>query len=179
MVSAPEFARPERIDSIGERARRITISATAQERAALAERFGLLSIAALDADFTIRREAAGIAASGSVRAQVVQACVATGDPVPAAIEERVALRFVPADQAPAEDEVEIEGEALDTVHYSGGAIDLGEAAAETVALALDPFPRAPHAAEALRAAGVLSEEEAAAARSPFAALQGKIGTVRP
>jgi uncharacterized protein YutE (UPF0331/DUF86 family) len=57
---------------------------------------------------------------------------------------------------------------MDTVFYSGGAIDLGEAAAETLALALDPFPRSPAAAAALKEAGVLSEEEA----GPFGALAG-------
>ena len=47
-------------------------------------------------------------------------------------------------------------------------IDLGEAAAETVALALDPFPRSPRAADVLRDAGVISEEEA----KPKGALAG-------
>ena len=56
--------------------------------------------------------------------------------------------------------------ARPTVFYTGGAIDLGEAAAETLALVLDPFPRSPGAQAALREAGVLNEEEA----GPFAAL---------
>lgn len=175
----PEFARPERIDTIGERARTVEIAATAEERAALATRFGLIALEALGAAFELRRTAAGIEARGRVRGRVVQACVVTGDPVPAAIDEPVALRFVPeGDEAPAE-EIEIEAEALDTIGYRGGAIDLGETAAETLALALDPFPRSPGAAQALREAGVLSEEEAAAARNPFAALKDKMGTVRP
>ena len=54
------------------------------------------------------------------------------------------------------------------VPYDGGAIDLGETAAETMALALDPFPRGPGAEAALKAAGVISEEEA----GPFGALAG-------
>ena len=45
------------------------------------------------------------------------------------------------------------------MEIEGGAIDLGEAAAETVALALDPFPRSARAAEVLRAAGVISEDD--------------------
>ncbi|MBN9990995.1 hypothetical protein JND45_16805, partial [Listeria monocytogenes] len=60
---------------------------------------------------------------------------------------------------------------LDTMPYDGAAIDLGEAAAETMALALDPFPRGPNAAAALRAAGVISEEEA----KPAGALAGLKG----
>lgn len=168
---APEFSRPERIDAIGERARSIAIEATPAERAALAERFGLAALDALSARFEVRREAAGIAVTGQVQGRVTQSCVVTGDPVPATIEEAVALRFVPEDQIGAAEEIEIEGEALDTVGYAGGAIDLGEAAAETLALALDPFPRSPAAAVVLREAGVLSEEEAAQASSPFAALK--------
>ena len=52
------------------------------------------------------------------------------------------------------DEIELSEDDCDTVFYTGGAIDLGEAAAETLALALDPFPRSPGAAAALREAGV-------------------------
>ena len=59
-----------------------------------------------------------------------------------------------------------EGE-LDEIDYEGSAVDLGEAAAQTLALALDPFPRSPTADEKLRAAGVIGEEEA----GPFAALK--------
>jgi hypothetical protein len=39
-----------------------------------------------------------------------------------------------------------------------------------LALALDPFPRSPGAEAALREAGVVGEDEAKAASSPFAKL---------
>ena len=162
----PEFSRPARIDTIGERPRRIEIEAGAEERAALATRFELLGIERLTASFTVHREAVGIIAQGTVDAAVAQACVATGAPVPADIHEAVTLRFV--EEAPHEEEVELGSDALDTIPIEGGAIDLGEAAAETMALALDPFPRAPGAEQALREAGVLREEEA----GPFGALAG-------
>jgi hypothetical protein len=55
---------------------------------------------------------------------------------------------------------------LDTMFHDGQAIDLGLAIADTLALALNPYPRGPAADEALKAAGVLSEAEA----GPFAAL---------
>jgi uncharacterized metal-binding protein YceD (DUF177 family) len=165
-VTAPEFSRVERLDAIGGEERHVVIAADADERAALAARFGLVSVDRLEARFAIRREAAGIAARGHVGAAVVQACSVTGDPLPATVEEPVALRFV----APAagEDEVELGEDALDTIEITGGGIDLGEAAAETMALALDPFPRSPRAAAVLREAGVLSEEDAA----PQGALAG-------
>jgi uncharacterized metal-binding protein YceD (DUF177 family) len=170
----PEWSRPERLDQIAERERTVEISATVAERAALAARFDLVAIDRLDADFAIRREAGDtVIARGRVRADVVQRCSVTAEPLRARVDEPVELRFVPA-LGGDEEELELSADALDTVAYEGGAVDLGEAAAETVALALDPFPRAPGAAEALRAAGVVSEEEA----GPFgklAALKDRLG----
>jgi uncharacterized metal-binding protein YceD (DUF177 family) len=115
----------------------------------------------------VRRDAAGIVARGAVRAEVVQSCVVTDDALPVSIDEPVALRFVAGDE-PEGDEIELDEDALDTMGFDGAAIDLGEAAAETMALALDPFPRGPNAAAALREAGVISEEEA----KPLGALAG-------
>ncbi|MBN8816477.1 MAG: DUF177 domain-containing protein [Sphingomonas sp.] len=165
-MSVPEFSRPERIDTIGE-PRTVSIEANEAERAALAKRFDLIGIDRLAASFTIRSEAAGIAVEGRVTAALIQACSVTGDPLPATVDEPVALLFVAATGAGA-DEVELDAGDIDVVPYEGGAIDLGETGAETMALALDPFPRGPGAAAALKAAGVISEEEA----GPFGALAG-------
>lgn len=166
-MTTPEFSRPERIDMIGEGARGVTITADGSERALLATRFDLVALDRLEAAFSLRRDAAGIVATGRVRADVVQACSVTGEPVPVSIDEAVALRFV-ATLDTADEEIELDADALDIMPYGGGAIDLGEAAAETMALALDPFPRGPNAAKALRDAGVLSEEDA----KPASALAG-------
>jgi len=165
-MTAPEFSRLERIDTIGEGEREIAVTATESERAALAERFGLKAIDRLDAVFRVRRDAAGVVARGTVSADVVQACVVTDDALPMSVEEPVALRFVA--ETPDAEEIELSEDALDTMGFDGSAIDLGEAAAETMALALDPFPRGPNAAAALREAGVISEEEA----KPLGALAG-------
>lgn len=161
----PEFSRPQRLDTIGAGERRVRVEADATERAALAKRFGLIAIDTLIADYGIRSDAAGTLAHGHLSGAVVQPCSITGDPVPAKVEEDFAIRFVPeGDQS--EDEIELSQDDCDTVFYTGGAIDLGEAAAETLALALDPFPRSAGADAALRDAGVLNEEET----GPFAAL---------
>jgi uncharacterized metal-binding protein YceD (DUF177 family) len=172
-VSHTEFARPQRIDTIGGEPRAVEIEADAAERAALAKRFELVGIDRLTGQFTIRRDAAGILVEGRVEAALTQACSITGDPLPATVGESVNLRFVPEDQA-GHDEVELGDQDIDVIPYDGGAIDLGEVAAETMALALDPFPRGPNAEAALKQAGVLSEEEA----GPFgalAALRDKLG----
>lgn len=157
-MTAPEFSRPQPIDAIGEVARAITIEADRAECEALAQRFDLIEVTRLAATLSLTREAAGIRAQGRVTGAVIQACTVTGDPVPAAIDEPVALLFAP-DSAANDSEIELSAEALDVIPYRGAAIDLGEAAAETMALALDPFPRGPQAEAALRAAGVLQEGE--------------------
>jgi uncharacterized metal-binding protein YceD (DUF177 family) len=172
-MTTPEFSRPERIDTIGAGDRSVTIEADAAERAALAERFGLVSVDRLEATLSVRREAVGIAVRGRVGAAVVQACTVTDAPIPVTVDEAVALLFVDdgaagGEGADEDGEIELDEGALDTIPYEGGAIDLGEAAAETMALALDPFPRSAGAAAALREAGVLTEEEAA----PKGALAG-------
>ena len=165
-MTAPEFSRTERIDTIGEGERTIAITANDAERAALAKRFDLISVDRLEAKFAVRRDAAGIVARGTVSAAVVQACSVTDDPLPVTVEEPIALRFV--DHEPDAEEIELDPDALDTMVFDGAAVDLGEAAAETMALSLDPFPRGPNAAAALKAAGVISEEEA----KPAGALAG-------
>ncbi len=169
----PEFSRPERIDTIGERERAVSISADAVERAAVAKRFGLAAIERLDAALTIRRIGGAIAVAGTVSAAVVQACSVTGDPLSVTIDEPVALGFVEALELG--EEVELGEDALDTVEIEDGAIDLGEAAAETMALALDPFPRGPNAAAALKQAGVLSEDEVVPYSALAAGLKAKLG----
>ncbi|MDE0877481.1 MAG: DUF177 domain-containing protein [Sphingomonas bacterium] len=167
-----EFSRAERIDTIGEGERQITIAATADERAALAARFGVVDIEGLTATLGVRREAAGIHVEGRVTAALVQACSITDDPIAVSIDEPVALLFVSPGSA-AVDEIELGEDALDTVEIAGSSIDLGEVAATTMALALDPFPRGPNAAAALKKAGVLTEEEARP-KSPFADLKAKM-----
>lgn len=162
----PEFSRPERLDTIGGEPRAVKIAADAEERRRVAARFGLISVERLEANFTIHRDATGIRVDGRVTADVTQPCSVTGDPLPASVDEKVALRFVPPSESG--EEIELGDDAVDSVEFEGGAIDLGEAAAETMALALDPFPRGPRAAEALREAGVVSEDQA----GPFSALAG-------
>jgi len=155
-----------RIDTLGTGARTIQIEADEAERAALAQRFGLAGIEALSADAAVRMKGGDVFAEGRLRARVTQSCVASGLPVEAEVDEPFAISFRTQPEAAGEEEIELDEGELDVVFYEGGAVDLGEAVAESLSLALDPYPRAPGAEEALKAAGVKSEEEA----GPFAAL---------
>ncbi|MEP9359137.1 YceD family protein [Sphingomonas sp. KR3-1] len=177
-----EFMRPQRLDTIGAGESDVQVKAEPAERTALAARFGLKAIDSLAATYRIRRDAQGIVATGHLSARVTQACIITDEPVPAKIEEDFAIRFLPETEGNGgDDEMELSEDECDIVFYSGGAIDLGEAAAETLALALDPYPRSANAEAALRDAGVISEEEAkrlAEESGPFgglAALRDKLG----
>jgi uncharacterized metal-binding protein YceD (DUF177 family) len=167
MTSTPEFSRTFRLDELGGAARAVSIAAEESERAALAARFGLIGIERLEASADLMRDGDVVTANGRLEAEVIQACVASGDPVPEKIAEDFALRFVPAGSEESAEEIELDEKDLDEIDYEGGSIDLGEAVAQTMALALNPFPRAPSADAKLREAGVLGEEDA----GPFAALK--------
>jgi uncharacterized metal-binding protein YceD (DUF177 family) len=166
-MTAPEFSRLVRIDTIGEQPRPMAIEADEAERAALARRFGLLGLAQLEAKLTLSRRGDEVAVHGRLAAAATQACVATAEPVAAEIDAPIEILFRPQpDPTAAEEEIELSESEMDVVFLTGPEIDVGEAVAETLALALDPYPRAQGADDALKAAGVKSEEEA----GPFAAL---------
>jgi uncharacterized metal-binding protein YceD (DUF177 family) len=166
-----EFSRLYRLDDLSDEPRRVGIEAGPEEREALARRFGLLAVDRLAAEAELRRSGDAVTAAGRLRARVIQSCVASAEPVEAEVAEdfRIEFRPLPADVRP-EEEVELGEAELDVAFYEGGAIDLGEAAAQTLLLGLDPYPRSPAAEAALREAGVKSEEEARLEANPFAAL---------
>lgn len=164
----PELSRPIRIDTLGAGPRKLDLVADEGERAALVRRLRLLALDRLAATAELTREGEAVIAVGRIEALVAQACVASGAPVAQTIDEPFALRFVPERPDALPEEMELGATDLDELGYSGGSVDLGEAVAQTLALALDPFPRAPDADAALRAAGVVGEDEA----GPFGALKG-------
>ncbi|HEX5184019.1 MAG TPA: YceD family protein [Allosphingosinicella sp.] len=168
----PEFSRVWRIDTLGAEPRAVRIAAEEAERAALAERFGLVAVHRLEADATLSREGETARAAGILRAAVTQSCVASGEPVEEEVEAPFRIEFRPSPGSGGGEEIELGEGDMDTVFFDGAAIDLGEAVAETLSLSLDPWPRAPGAEAALRKAGVKDEEEAAPESSPFAALGG-------
>lgn len=153
---------------------RIDLTATDAEREALARRLGLVGIERLSAHCALDHHAGGIRSQGRIKAALTQSCVASGEPLPAYVDEAFELHFRPEPTRTPDDEIELSGDELDVVFHDGSAIELGEAIADTLALSLDPYPRGPNAEVALQEAGVISEEQA----GPFAALaalKGKMG----
>lgn len=158
---------------------RIELVASDSERDELARRLGLVALDRLAAHCVLDRKEIGdkpgtIRARGRIKAALTQACVASGESLPAYIDEAFELHFHPEPTRAPDDEIELSGDELDVIFHDGNAIELGEAIADTLAIALDPYPRGPNAELSLKQAGVLSEEQA----GPFAALaalRGKMG----
>ena len=177
-MSTPEFSRIIRMDGVGDGTVQ-TIAADAQECAALARRFNLVAITSLSAVLRVRPEAAGCVVTGRVEGSAVAACAVSAEDVVQEITEEVAVTYA-ADVAavPTEEEIELGDVDLDRLPLESGRIDLGELAAMTFALALDPYPKADGARLDEARKFLLSEEEAAAneeaekrANSPFSGLK--------
>ena len=166
-MTAPEFSL---IVTLADAAhgRSISVEVDAETRAEIAKRLALVALDSFAVAGEVRAIAGGIGAKGEVLAKVVQACAATDLPVPATITEPFDLRFLRDVDAPVseDEEIEIGSDELDLLPLEGDRVDLGEAAVQTLSLALDPFPRHPDADRILAEKGVLSEEAA----GPFAAL---------
>lgn len=155
----PELHRPVAAERIGPRGLESTVEANPAECEALARRLRIASVRALRCRFRLAAApAASFEAAGHLQARVVQTCVITLEEFEAEVEERFSLRFVPEGSESDDPDPEAEDEAT----YANGVIDLGEAAAEQLALALDPYPRKPCSS--------LPETRQAEAGQPFARL---------
>jgi uncharacterized metal-binding protein YceD (DUF177 family) len=167
-ADVPEFSRvfPAR-DLLSEQ-RQGVLTATAQECAALARRFDLAAIAHLRADYMLSPEAEGILLTGKLDAAISQYCAVSGEPFDALVTAPLHLRFVDTLAAGAAegDEIELAEDDCDEMLIEQGRIDVGEAIAQSLLLALDPYPEGPGADHARAVHGL----NAPAASGPFAAL---------
>ena len=146
----------------------IDIKASPAECAALAQRFGLVRIKHLSARITLTRDGPTVRAAGRINADIVQSCAVSAEDLPVRIHEPVALHFVPANSTPATDaEVELAAEQLDQIEMDGHQFDLGEALAQGLALAIDPYAEGPGAEDARAQAGMLDPSDV----GPFAMLK--------
>lgn len=166
-----EFTRMVDLRGIGKDPLRL--EASEAECAALAKRFALVAVKALFAEVLLLPDGAKVAVDGRMTAEIVQSCAISGEDLPVAIDEPLHLRFVPeATAAGPDEEIELDAEELDEIEYAGGAFDLGEAIAQSLALAIDPFAAGPEA-ERVRQAALLADEGAQGPFAALAALKGK------
>jgi len=155
----PELHRPIAVERIGRARLDVAVEASATECSALARRMNLPAVLSLTCRFNLEHETGDtMIARGQLVAEVMQTCVVSLEDFPVTVDERFAVRCVPEGK----ESEDADPEALDEITYADGVLDLGEAVAEQLALALDPYPRAPGA--------VLPEIEAEADPHQFAAL---------
>jgi hypothetical protein len=160
-----EFSRPIDARHIDEQPHRIV--ADEAERVRLAERFELLSVDRLEATLRFSRDGHAVTATGRLMAKIVQPCAVSGEPLGTTIDEPLLLRFVERKEVPpGQEEIELTPEDCDEVEYDGHVFELGEAVAQSLALAIDPYAVGPEADTVRKKVGLLDE----GAAGPFAAL---------
>jgi uncharacterized metal-binding protein YceD (DUF177 family) len=168
-VSAPEFSHMVDLRQIGDAP--VILIPDEAERRRLAGRFAITAIDSMRAELRLTVEGQTVEAKGKLAASIVQMCAISGEDFPVKINEPVALRFVPASTTRAPDEeIEISADDCDEIEYEGTAFDLGEAVAQSLALAIDPFAEGPNADKA-RAEHKLGGDIASGAFAALSALK--------
>jgi uncharacterized metal-binding protein YceD (DUF177 family) len=162
MSVAPEFSRRVRLARIGAEPYRQRISASEEERAALARRFDLASLDRLEAAVELipHRERT-ILLRADFEAAFEQRCIVTLDPIEGVLAERFELLYGPPEVEESADRLIGEDVAFEPL--AGDMIDIGEAVAQEFSLALPAFPRCPDSR-------VETSSDPAAASNPFARL---------
>lgn len=142
----PEFSRKLPVERIPPEGLEEAIEATEEEREALARRFDLPAVHSLRARFDAQPwQRGGIVLKADVEADIEQVCVVSLERFPVHIAEQ-AERYYLAANAPGRHPAVLSLESLEEEGpetIEGGAVDIGEVAAEIMGLALDPYPRKP------------------------------------
>ena len=173
MIDRPEFSRIVKLSEIGSTARTGKLSASEEERSKLAQRFDLPKITSLDAEYRLLAEGERIGFTGRLESDLQQRCSVTGESFQVRLREKFDIAFVPKLEIEAtEEEIELTEDDCDIIEYDNGQLDLGEAIAQTLYLALDPFPRGPNADVVARE--ILKSEEEAGPFGALAALKDKL-----
>jgi uncharacterized metal-binding protein YceD (DUF177 family) len=141
----PEFSRRIPLIRIGSEPFRQHIEATADERQKLSARFDLLALDRLVAEVEVqRKEGRTILLEAHFVADFEQACAVTLEPVRGMVADRFSLIYGPdRDEGP---ELTLCGDEPAFEPLTGDAVDVGEAVAQELSLALPDFPRHPNAA---------------------------------
>ncbi len=171
MSESPEFSR---LVGIGDaEGRTLEYQANEAERAALAARFAIPAIVSLTATLTLTKKGNNVTATGSFDAAIVQDCAVSGEPLETRLAEAMGVTFVPPRHHAAVDEtIELAEHELDEIEYEGQQIDLGEAIAQSVALAIDPYVEGPNADRAREEKGLAEPAPSGALAEALKGLKG-------
>lgn len=163
------FSRPVPVHDVPAAGQPFRIEARPDEREALARDLDIVALDSLRAEGLLLPESAGrrVKLVGRLVARVVQTCVVTLEPVAADIDTAFE-RLFGLDASGEWDDAQGAGEVfldlsleLPPDPLPGGVADLGAAAAEQLALELDPYPRAQGAVFAPPADSSAAESAAA------------------
>ncbi|MGH6825067.1 YceD family protein [Methyloceanibacter sp.] len=172
-IVPPPLSRTLRVDELKE-GEGWTIEVYREERETIAALLDLAALDRLSFAFSLHRRGQGrLALRGNLSAAVTQTCVVSLEPVESALDVPVEAEFWPApmidDLASSPDEAASHGMLDWPEPIEGGKIDLGPVIYETLATALDPYPKREGASlEWSEAGGDALPEQA---ESPFAALK--------
>jgi Large ribosomal RNA subunit accumulation protein YceD len=145
--------------------------AAPDELARVAHALDLIACPSLKAAYTIVPSIEGrYRLSGSLRAEIGQACVVTLEPVDSILEESFDVTFWPEEDMPAPPGGAVDlNEEAEPEPIVAGQIDVGRVVFECLAAAIDPFPRKPGASLDLPSPAP-AEGATGKPESPFAVL---------
>jgi uncharacterized metal-binding protein YceD (DUF177 family) len=135
-----------RVDRIPAAGRELVLAPEAAEREELAAFLELTSIDALSVTLRALPFRGGVRVEGRLTAEIVQPSVVSLEPVHQSIDEPIDRIFLPgadkvsAATANAEVFVDLSGDEIPD-RFEGGDADLSDLVIETLALAVDPYPR--------------------------------------
>ncbi len=174
---APEFSKLLAVTDVPPNGTVVRFDVGEGERAALAKRFDLLALHKFKGEASVkpwRRH--GLVIEGRLEADVVQACIATLEPIDAQVKASFTLNFLPSEMIERDAAKASEKEIIVDVQnedppepIENGVIDLGEAMSEQLAIAIDPYPKKPGAV--FKPVEVAAAEVADIKPNPFAALE--------
>lgn len=134
-----------RVDHLPPEGREMHVRANDVQLLALADLMEVSTIERCEAWLSAARLGSGLHVTGRLRALIVQPCIVTFAPVYQDVDEAIDRIFVqgPAANGAAGKEVFVDLEADDFPDYiEGPEVDLAQLITETLALAIDPYPRA-------------------------------------
>jgi uncharacterized metal-binding protein YceD (DUF177 family) len=173
-IVPPPLSRTLRVDELKEGEERV-IEVNRAERETIASLLDLRALDRLIFTFRLHRRGQGrLALQGTLAAAVTQTCVVSLEPVESTLDVPVEVEFWPTpmidDLAASPDEAASHGTLDWPEPIEGGKIDLGPVIYESLATALDPYPKREGVSfEWSEAPSAGAEPEQA--ESPFAALK--------
>jgi hypothetical protein len=137
-----------RLDSMPAAGRDLAVVPSESERQDIAARLGLTAVDSLSVKLHAVKFRGGMRVTGQLEAGITQPSVVSLEPVTQQIAEPIDRIFLPgaekpfAEAANAEIFVDLHGDDVPD-HFAGPEADLSDLIVETLALAVDPYPRAP------------------------------------